>query len=66
MNHAITIGGLVRAAFVLVGLLALGGGVLQFLAGSMSDAPQAGDDAGRIGCGAAVSGIVLIIGALVI
>lgn len=49
----------------LAGLLCLGWGALEYLAGMMSDAPQEGDDMGRKGCVTFAVGAVLIIAAIV-
>lgn len=50
MNHAITIGGALAACGIIGGILAALFGVLAFFAGMMSDAPEAGDGSGRVGC----------------
>ena len=50
MNHTVTVGGLLAAIVILIGLGVGVFGCLAFMAGGMSDAPEAGDAAGRTGC----------------
>jgi hypothetical protein len=59
MNHAITIGGLLLGILALGGLGAIAVGALMFMAGGMSDAPAAGEAAGKQGCIALTGGAVL-------
>lgn len=62
MNHAITIGGLILALGMIVGLLTAAFGALMLFAGGMSDAPSEGDAAGRQGCIVFLLGAALLVG----
>ncbi len=48
-----------------IGLACIAGGALEFMAGAMSDAPQAGDRAGKVGYSMIELGVVLIVAAIV-
>lgn len=62
MNHAITVGGLLLALGVLVGLIVSALGLLTIFAAGMSDA---GDDGtGAVGCAVLVAGAALLAGSL--
>ena len=63
MNHAITYGGLLCGIAIFFGLIIGAFGCLAFMAGGMSDAPSAGETAGRTGCICMVIGIVSIVAA---
>jgi hypothetical protein len=64
MNHAITIGELLRFIGGGVGILLLLVGALALFAGGMSDAPEAGDESSKTGCIIGAAGIVLVVIAL--
>lgn len=64
MNHAITLGGLLLFLGIIGGLVMIGFGVLKFFVGSMSDAPEAGEAAGKQGCIIAAVGLVLLVGCI--
>ncbi len=59
MNHAITIGELLLGILALGGFGAIAVGGLMFMAGGMSDAPAAGEAAGKQGCITIIVGAVL-------
>jgi hypothetical protein len=60
MNHAITVGGLMAAIGIFVGVIAMLLGALGFMAEAMSDAPTEGN--GATGCAAILGGMLLIVG----
>ena len=62
MSHAITIGGLLLSIGALVGLLAVGFGVLSLFANMMADAQV---DNGKSGCIITAVGLVLLIACIV-
>jgi hypothetical protein len=59
MHHAITWASLFGVGGIVGGLLLIATGALALFAGGMSDAPQAGDNAGRLGIGLALLGATL-------
>lgn len=61
MNHAVTLGDLLRALGGIAGGLAILIGALIFMGGAMSDAPQEGNESAEKGCASAVIGLILII-----
>jgi hypothetical protein len=64
MDHAITIGGLMLTIGCFVGLVVAVIGIFMFMAGGMSDAPQAGDRAGESGCITFCIGAVILVGCI--
>lgn len=61
MSHAITIGGLLGALGGIGGLAVSAFGLLAMFAGGMSDDPEAGDSAGKLGCGLIIGGGIVAI-----
>lgn len=60
MNHAITVADLFHVLGAFIGLGLAGFGLLIIFAGGMSDAPDAGRQAGRTGCIIGLVGIALL------
>jgi hypothetical protein len=59
LHQAITLGAVLAAIAVLVGLALCGLAALAVFAAGMSDNPEAGNDASRTGCIIGIAGIVL-------
>lgn len=59
LHQAITLGAVLAAIAVLVGLALCGVAALAVFAGSMSDNPEAGNDAFHTGCLVGIAGIII-------
>jgi hypothetical protein len=60
VNDPVTTGALLRALGGIIAVIVIITGVGWWFAGSMSDAPEEGDAAGRQGCSIAIVGIILL------
>jgi hypothetical protein len=61
MNHPITLGGLLAFLLTAGGVIAFVVGILMFLGGAMSDAPEEGDADGKRGCIVALVGVAMFV-----